>query len=437
MSGTRALRLLGAALLCAGCAGPPWLMGRPLSGRPSIPPTTLNLTVAQLRGEAAAARDTGLTSREFAPLFELETLDFLGADQRGRLVELLALRARDFQAMGRAIPRSDDLEHLAGLAPQQGRALRTTRALALRDAGDAWLAIGEDARARAAYSQAGDLGAPGVSFRLIAATGTAPSANTLLRDLRQAIVELPLRVLRPFGDVYLRKHGDDRATLQRLFAAARQASDPTLMERLAEAIDRLPPADSATAEPPPSAPPPLTPPPGVDPERWAMGGPTLSRRLLPLLAARPDLLAPGEQSRAWALALQAEDPTSPAVHEATALIDGLAGRFGGVERKLTDLVYYSPDRYDGFLRAATVWDRVGRPRDACVLRVRAARWRDDPEDALWRDAIACTRGDPGAGDWRAIRQYVLDRAPPARRDAVAAFLDTAVDGTAPIARPSP
>ena len=73
------------------------------------------------------------------------------------------------------------------------------------------------------------------------------------------------------------------------------------MERLAEAIDRLPQADTAAddAAPPPPASPPLTAPPGVDPERWVLGGPTLSRRLLPLLAARPDLLAPGEGSRAW------------------------------------------------------------------------------------------------------------------------------------------
>jgi hypothetical protein len=126
------------------------------------------------------------------------------------------------------------------------------------------------------------------------------------------------------------------------------------------------------------------------------------------------------------------------VLETAALIDGLARRFGGAERKLTDLVYYSPDRVDGFVRAAAVWERAGRPRDACVQRVRAARWRDDPEDPLWRPAIACTRSDPGAGDWRAIRQYVLDRAPADRREALAATLDSGdSDKAAPVATPAP
>ncbi|HVR63738.1 MAG TPA: hypothetical protein VMU50_17675 [Polyangia bacterium] len=439
MNALRAPSWPAAALLfAAGCAAPPWLMGRPLDGTPSIPPAALNETVGQRQAAAATARTFGLLSRELPALVDLEALERLDSGERVRLVQLLALRALDFEAMGRAIPRSDDLEHLARLSPAQGEAMRAVRAVALRDAGDAWLAIGDDRRALDAYRKADGLGAPALSFRVLAATGGVPSPRTLLRDLRETIAALPLRALRPYAELYLRKQGDDRATLERLLAAARQFSDTILMQRLREALAKIDDTAGTPAPPPaPTAAPPA-PPPGVDLERWVSSGPTLSRRLLPLLASTPALLAPGDQSRDWALALQGEDPTSPAVQEITAVIDGLARRFGGVERKLGDLVYYSPDRYDGFLRAAAVWERVARPREACVLRVRAARWRDDPEDTLWRDIIACTRADPGAGDWRAIRRYVLDRAPADRRDALAAALDAASDaGDAPIARPAP
>ena len=57
-------------------------------------------------------------------------------------------------------------------------------------------------------------------------------------------------------------------------------------------------------------------------------------------------------------------------------------------------------------------------------RHRAARWRDDPEDPTWRKAIACARRDPGAGDWREIRNYVISRAGPERRASLAAELAT-------------
>ena len=135
-----------------------------------------------------------------------------------------------------------------------------------------------------------------------------------------------------------------------------------------------------------------------------------------LAAEIPTLLAPGPRSRAWADLLLDEDPTSPDVLEIAAVIDGLAGRIGGAERKLTDLIYFSADRYLGLVRAATVWQRVGQGRLACVAWLRAARWRDEVDDPAWRQAMDCTRGDPGAGDWRAIRQYVLDRAPADRRE---------------------
>ena len=105
------------------------------------------------------------------------------------------------------------------------------------------------------------------------------------------------------------------------------------------------------------------------------------------------------------------------------LIWGRAGRLGGTERMLMELVYHSPDRAAGIARGAAVWERLGRPREACAQWIRAARWRDDPEDPVWRKAIACARRDPGAGDAKAIRDYVISRARPERRDAIAAELD--------------
>ncbi len=98
-----------------------------------------------------------------------------------------------------------------------------------------------------------------------------------------------------------------------------------------------------------------------------------------------------------------------------------------------ELAYHSPDRASGIARGAAVWERVGRPREACAQWIRAARWRDDPQDPVWRTALACARRDPGAGDPKAIRDYVVSRARPDRRAAIAAELDgrpPVVDGGA-------
>ncbi|HXI59073.1 MAG TPA: hypothetical protein VNO55_23560, partial [Polyangia bacterium] len=271
----------------AGCAGPPWLMGRPLDGSPSIPASTLNSSVAHRRGEAEAARRLGYPVEEFAPLLALEALERLSPEERARLVELLLLRTADFAAMDRAIPRSQDLEHAVALAPEKAEALRAARAGALRAAGDAWLAIGERPRAREAYAQAADLGATDLSFRLLAAADEPPPANMPLGNLKQAIAALPLRVLRPFGDVYLRLRGDDRPTLQRLLAAARQDSDSTQVERLREALARAPAPETTSPEAPQSPIALVGIPAAGDLDRWVLGGPSLSRRLLPLLAASP------------------------------------------------------------------------------------------------------------------------------------------------------
>jgi hypothetical protein len=133
--------------------------------------------------------------------------------------------------------------------------------------------------------------------------------------------------------------------------------------------------------------------------------------------------------------LLAEDPTSPDVLELVALIWGQERRFGGTERMLMELQYHSPDRAAGLARGAVVWERVGRPREACAQWIRAARWRDDPEDPVWRTAYACARRDPGAGDAKAIRDYVVSRARPERREALAAALEgspATADGGVPV-----
>ena len=163
------------------------------------------------------------------------------------------------------------------------------------------------------------------------------------------------------------------------------------------------------------------PPPDVD--GYVLQGATLSARLLPLVNRFPWLLDHQTRAQAWAELLLAEDPTSPDVLELVALIWGRARRFGGTERMLTELVYHTPDRAAAIARGAVVWEKIGRPREACAQWIRAARWRDDPEDPTWRSAIACARRDPGAGDAKAIRDYVVSRARPERRDAIAAELD--------------
>jgi hypothetical protein len=161
----------------------------------------------------------------------------------------------------------------------------------------------------------------------------------------------------------------------------------------------------------------------ADVDGWALGGSALSVRLLPLVAAFPQVLDDVPRAVRWADLLLEEDATSPDVLDLVATIFGLARRFGGTERMLMELAFHSPDRAAGLARGAVVWEKVGRPREACAQWIRAARWRDQPEDPLWVKAITCARHDPGAGDWQEIRAYVLGRARPERRSVVAAALD--------------
>jgi tetratricopeptide (TPR) repeat protein len=355
------------ALACVSlvdCGAPPWQLGRPLDGSPSIPPERAIRTPAQSAAAAAEARASGRRVLELAALLQLDTSDKLTVPTRGltgperaRLVELLVARAAEFHALGRSIPESADLETVARLDAARGVQLVPARAVASAAAGDAWKAIGAREEARAAYLRAAALG------------GVRPGELGIVP--RRAAV----------------------------------------------------PAPAGAGQPP------------ADVEGYVLSGASLSARLLPLVAQFPWLLDQYQRAMTWAELLLAEDPTSPDVLEVVALIWGKARRFGGTERMLMELAYHTPDRAAGLARGAAVWERVGRPREACAQWIRAARWRDDPEDPLWRNALACARRDPGAGDAKAIRDYVVSRARPERRELIAAELDgrpvPAPDGGAP------
>jgi hypothetical protein len=359
----RAAIIIGACAVAAACTAPPWQIGRPLDGRPSIPATEARPTPAEARQTAARARAAGEPVLELRALAALERSWRLDAVLRAeptvaetaRLAELLFRRAAMFHILGRPIPESRDLEAAARLDPARGAVLGPERAGAATAAGDRWKAIDAPAEARAAFTLAAHLG------------GVPPDA-------------------RP----------------------------PT-------------PAPLIPANVP------------SDIEPWLLGGPTLLGRLLPLAAARPAVLDDLPRALRWAEILLEEDATSPDVLELVALIFGRAGRFGGTDRMLTELTFHTPDRAAGLARGAAVWDQLGRPREACAQWIRAARWRDQPTDPLWVKAISCAREDPGAGSWQEIRAYVLGRARPEQRDALAAALDgrpepVAVDGAAPVER---
>jgi len=326
------------------CGAPPWQLGRPLDGRPSIPPGHALPTRAQAVAAAEQARVDGRPVLEIDALSKLDAAERMTGSEAGRLAELLVARAAEFRGLRRGIPESADLEAVARLDPAQAALLGPARAAAAKAAADAWAAIGAREEAAAA-------------FRLATA----------------------VKGVRPDGWIIPR----------------RTAVPP---------FEGTPTAPAAV-------------------EAYVYGGASLSARLLPLVAAFPWLLDHQTRALAWAELLLAEDPTSPDVLELVAVIWGRAGRFGGTERMLMELAYYTPDRPAGLARGAAVWERVGRPREACAQWIRAARWRDEPEDPLWRRALACARNDPGAGDAKAIRDYVVSRARPERREAIEAELD--------------
>ena len=352
------LALVAALASLSACMWPPWRIGRPLDGQPSIPPRTALPTPARARATAVEARAAAEPVLELAALQALDREYWEDARlranptpaERARLAELLEARAAAFRALGRAVPESRDLENMARLDPARGRAAREVRAAAAVAAGDFWKSIHAVDDARAAFSLAAALG------------GVAPGT----------------------------------------------------------------PPHAATAEPLPS---PLPPPAALD--TWVLATPALSTRVLPLAVAAPWVLDNLPRALWWADLLLDEDASSPDVLALVAEIFGRAGRFGGTERMLAELTFHTPDRASGLARGAEIWERVGRPREACAQWIRAARWRDRPQDPswpaqglpLWVKAVSCARRDPGAGDWQEIRSYLLDRAPVEERDQIAATLD--------------
>ena len=411
-AGFPAVVRLGIFLLVAGCtAGPPWYLGAPLSGHPAIPAQSRALTVAEHRRAVEQARQA---KQQVIELGELEALEARGAlrpEDTKRLLELLTLRTRDWVALRRPLALAEDLRHIIELAPAREHLLAPRLALAEVAAGDVWLAAGENARAEQEYSRADKLGASGTDFRFRAVWG-ASVADLDPPTIERALSELPERVLAPFSVQYLERGGAKPRLLGRAWRAARSYGPPELRTRLETlsaasavpfAVEKVPPpASQSTGE----AATPLEP----APDDLLLAGPTLARVLLPTAARFPQILDPGPRSRLWAERLVVEDPSSPDSLEVAALIDARAGREGGAARKLTDLVFYSGDRAQAYVRAAHVWEKAGRARLACASWAKAARLgpRDDPAWCALKD---CLESDPGAGDAAAVAAHIKERAP--------------------------
>jgi hypothetical protein len=451
------LALLATALV--GCGGTPWFLGAPLDGHPSIPPRSRVVTVAEHRQNAELAFAAGNRVVEIAELEALEERDSLRDAERGRLVTLLLARAADWVALQRPIPLEADLRNVIALAP--GRRLALVRPLrrAERAAGDAWLAMGQNARAEEAYRSAERDGMGGMTYRLRAVWG-AVVGDLELATLEEALTELPERVLAPFSDAYLAAGGSQPTVLRRARKAARVFGPPALLDRLDAVVPvpstaapdagapggaaplsgssaaaaggaqtlplGAPPLGSPTpslAPPPPPTPSPSpspsasTPggPPGQrpsSPDLWRdlYGGPTLARRLIPAARRHPELLEPGPASRDFVVRLLDEDPTSPDSLELAALIEARAGRVDSAASKLEDLVFYSGDKVEGASRVAGVWQRVGQSRRACAAWEQAALAGavDDPN---WCRFLACAAETPGATNLPEARRFVSARAP--------------------------
>ena len=99
---------------------------------------------------ASAERFTGRSVLELRALRALARAERLTPEEQERLVALLEQRATELLAVRRSVPACDDLREIERLPPARGAALRAVRAAAERDAGDAWLAVGDVGRARAA-----------------------------------------------------------------------------------------------------------------------------------------------------------------------------------------------------------------------------------------------------------------------------------------------
>src|SRR3954462_1451218 len=104
LRGSAARIVVALAVLAApGCAFPPWSMGAPLDGRPSIPATTAAPSIPSLRALAVAERAAGHTALELKALDAIARAERLNPDERDRVIVLLEQRARELLALGRAV----------------------------------------------------------------------------------------------------------------------------------------------------------------------------------------------------------------------------------------------------------------------------------------------------------------------------------------------
>ena len=211
--------------LSAGCSAPPWQIGRPLDGRPSIPPT-----------EARPTPRRGATDGRTRP--------------RGRRAGDRARRAGDAGA---------DVEARCRVArPADGRRGGAARRVALpagRDVSHPRPADPREPRPR----------------------GGGPSRSGARRQARSRSAPRP-----PLPPATAGSAIDAPAEAREAFT-------------LAARLGGVPP------DAPPPTPAPLIPanvPPDI--ERWVLGGPTLSGRLLPLAAARPAILDDVPRALRWA-----------------------------------------------------------------------------------------------------------------------------------------
>ena len=241
---------------------------------------------------------------------------------------LLEQRARELLALGRAVPACDDLRELEELAPARARALaRCTRPPSATPATRGSRSA-TSRRAREAYEIAASLGAAETDFRLAAAA--QPPARVEPGVAERAVLELPLRAVPPFAEIYLDGGAAAgvietdptvrRAALERAWRAARQEK----MRPLADACTRCsPPRVGSAAAGSDTGAPGATPSaqrladalldapaapatrgrPGIRRRstNWVVGSASISTRLLPLLEARAPLTPgrPAPRRRCW------------------------------------------------------------------------------------------------------------------------------------------
>ena len=345
------------ALALVDCGAPPWQLGKPLDGRPSIPPGQAVVSPARAAADAEQARASGRRVVEITALAQLDAADRLDGAQAARLANLLVERATEFHALG----ARDSREHRS------------------RDSG----APGSDPGRAAGASPRG---------------GRRGGGRRLESDRRARRGACRIRARVGAGRRQPRRHGHQapaQGAARRVRAAASRPrmSTPTCWRarRCRRACCRWSPRIRGCST--------------TRRARWR--GP---RRCWPRTRRR---------RTCWSWCARDLGPGRP-LRRHGADADGARVPFarsrGGDRARRRGL-------------GARSGARARRARSGSAPRAGATI----PEDPVWRTALACARRDPGAGDPKAIRDYVVSRARPDRREAIAAELDgrpPVVDGGA-------